>query len=97
MSLKGTIVALACAALIAARASAAADTGELARLEVERAEQAVQAAAEKQALWTTARDALDGARAALRAGDYAEAVRAARFAAEQAQLGIGQIDYPRFP
>src|SRR5512145_2131785 len=95
---KGTIVAFASAALLAvADVHAAGPTAEQARSEVLRAQQAVQAAAEKRALWTTAQEALAEAEAALERGDYAAAVQAGRVAAEQAQLGIEQLDYPRFP
>jgi hypothetical protein len=62
-----------------------------------RAQQLVQVAAEKRALWTTAQEALAEAQAALARGDYAAAVRASRVATEQARLGIEQLDYPRFP
>jgi hypothetical protein len=95
---KGTIVAFASAALLAAaNAPAAGPSADQARSEVRRAQQAVQAAAEKQALWTTAQEALAEAKAALERGDYAAAVRAGRVATEQAQLGLEQLDYPRFP
>ncbi len=103
---KGIIVAFACSALLACAhagdggpggASASGPGAEQARREVLRAQQAVQAAAEKRALWTTAQEALAEAEAALARGDHAAAVRASRVAAEQAQLGIEQLDYPRFP
>jgi hypothetical protein len=110
---KGTIVAFACTALLAAAIAHVRDAGAggasvngpcangpsagQARREVLRAQQAVQAAAEKRALWTTAHEALAEAEAALERGDYAAAVQAGRVAAEQAQLGIEQLDYPRFP
>jgi hypothetical protein len=95
---KGIIVAFASAVLLAAaNAHAAGPTAEQARSEVLRAQQAVQAAAQKRALWTTAQEALAEAQAALERGDYAAAVRAGRVATEQAQLGIEQLDYPRFP
>jgi hypothetical protein len=99
MQLKGTIVAfaiMACTALLAPPA-AHGSGAERARAEVKAAEQAVQAARERRALWTTAQDALAQAQAALDRGDYAAAVRAARIAAEQAQLGIAQTAAPRFP
>jgi hypothetical protein len=60
------------------------------------AETAVQAAAAKRSLWTTAIDALKQARAAFVGGDYAAAARAGRVATEQAQLGIAQTRYPTF-
>jgi hypothetical protein len=105
---KGTIVAFACSALLAAASAHAGDASpggagvsgpgaEQARREVLRAQQAVQAAADKRALWTTAQEALVEAEAALARGDHAAAVQASRVAAEQARLGIEQLDYPRFP
>jgi hypothetical protein len=69
---------------------------EEARIALSTAESAVQAAAAKLSLWTTAVDALKQARAAFLGGEYAAATRAARVAAEQAQLGIAQTRYPTF-
>ena len=69
---------------------------EDARSALSAAESAVQGAAAKLSLWTTAVDALKRARAAFRGRDYAAATRAARTAAEQAQLGIAQTRYPPF-
>lgn len=98
MLAKGMIVACACATVFAAAAvRAEVETAEQARAEVQRAQRAVQAAVERRALWTTAQEALVAAQAALVRGDYAAAVQAARFAAEQAQLGIAQSGMPRFP
>jgi len=63
------------------------------------AETAIQAAAARRALWTTAEDAIHEARTAFAAGEYERAARAAGIAAEQAQLGIEQTRYPmlQFP
>jgi hypothetical protein len=47
-------------------------------------------------LWTTAAEALELARTAAARGDYGAATQAARFAAEQAELGMAQRGYPRF-
>lgn len=69
---------------------------EEARSALSAAENAVQAAAAKLSLWTTAVDALKQARAAFLGRDYAAATRAARIATEQAQLGIAQTRYPVF-
>lgn len=71
------------------------DAEQQARAAVAQAEAAVQAAAERRALWTTAQDALRSAQEALARRDYAAAQQFARFAAEQARLGIQQLDYPR--
>jgi HEPN domain-containing protein len=56
----------------------------------------VQAAAAKHALWTTAEEAMRLAQAAFLRGEYPEAIHAAQTAAEQAQLGIAQTQYPMF-
>lgn len=79
------------------RADDAQGLERAARAEVVAAEQAVDDAIRQRALWTTARDAIREARAALQKGDYATAVREARIAREQAELGIAQLRYPRFP
>lgn len=72
---------------------------ERARGALAEAEAAVQAAAAKRALWTTAEDAVREARRAFAAGDYDKAARAAGTAVEQARLGIEQTHYPtlQFP
>jgi ABC-type phosphate transport system ATPase subunit len=94
------LVAFACTTVLFAAACMAApgQTGaESARDEVARAEEAVATARARGALWTTARDALRDAKASLAAGDNDAAVRAARFAAQQAMLGLEQLSYPRYP
>lgn len=91
------LVAFACGTLSSAQPAEAAGHESDARTEVARAEEAVAAASARGALWTTARDALRDARAALAAGDFDTAARAARTATEQAKLGIEQLSYPRFP
>lgn len=65
-----------------------------ARTAVAAARAAVEDAARSRALWTTARDALRDAESALVREDYAAAERSARFAVEQARLGIAQLGYP---
>ena len=99
-SFKGMLVALTCCGVLAPRPTGASDGGASAasaRAAVAQAAKAVDEARAKRALWTTAEDALRDAEAALAAGDYDAAVKAARFAAGQAQLGIQQLSYPRFP
>jgi hypothetical protein len=96
LQIKGTIVACAVAVWLAAPA-AGSDSARQARVEVEAAERAVECARRQRALWTTAQEALVDARAALERGDYAGAARAARFAREQAHLGIEQAGAPRYP
>jgi hypothetical protein len=71
------------------------DAGQ-ARAAVAEAAATVQTAAEQRALWTTAQDALRDAQEALARQDYIAAERLARFAAEQARLGIQQLGYPSF-
>jgi murein lipoprotein len=56
------------------------------------AEAEVAAAKAKFALWTTAAAALASARAAAQTGDSATVIRHAQFAAEQARLGLAQLD-----
>lgn len=72
------------------------DATQYARQAVAEARAAVQSAARKRALWTTAADALREAEAALKRNDAAAAEQHARYAAEQARLGIAQLDYPHF-
>jgi len=69
---------------------------EEARVALGTARTAVQAAAAKHALWTTAEDAMRGAQTAFLRGEYSEAIHAAQTAAEQAQLGIAQTQDPMF-
>lgn len=68
-----------------------------ARAALAEAEQAVLAAREQQALWTTAEEALKLARRALERGNYAEALKQAKTAREHAELGLAQKSYPLFP
>jgi len=70
---------------------------EPARSRLAQAQSAVQEAAERRALWTTASDALHQAQGAFVRGDYDSAQRSADFAIEQARLGIAQRAYPMFP
>lgn len=63
---------------------------------VREAEQAVQAARSRDALWTTAEEALRQARQALAEGNTAGAMAAANRAKEQARLGTEQTAYPDF-
>jgi hypothetical protein len=98
---KGTLVAYLAAALMlttpALRASHADSTEQAqATAAVAAARDAVEAAAQKRALWTTAQDALKQAEEAFARQDYAATERLARLAAEQARLGIEQRGYPHF-
>jgi hypothetical protein len=63
---------------------------------VAQAQTAVKLAADQRALWTGAEEALRTARRALREGNLAMAIKLARCAQEQSELGIAQKDYPLF-
>jgi hypothetical protein len=94
------LVAWLAAGVLAATGAAATSPdnpdlqGQKAHEAVTAARSAVEQAARSQALWTTARDALRDAESALAREDYVAAERSARFAAEQAKLGIEQLGYP---
>ncbi len=60
-----------------------------------KAEADVKEAQSKGALWTTAKDALKGAKAAAAKGDNATVIKEAKIASEHAQLGIQQLSYPQ--
>jgi len=68
----------------------------IARTTLAEAESAVEAAAARRALWTTAAEALRDAQGAFLQGDYPAAQRAAGTAIEQARMGIAQSAYPMF-
>jgi hypothetical protein len=70
---------------------------EASRSSLLQAQSAVQAAAARRALWTTAADALHEAQGAFLQGDYEGAQRAADIAIQQSRLGIAQSGYPMFP
>jgi hypothetical protein len=69
----------------------------IARATLAEAESAVEAAAARRALWSTAAEALRDARGAFVQGDYQAAQHAAGTAIRQARLGIAQTRYPMFP
>ena len=81
-------------AIAGARPAAAQVTG--AEAAVADAEEAVRHAEAERALWTSAEDAMRKARRALRDGDTMQALRQARIAREQSELGIAQKSYPPF-
>jgi hypothetical protein len=58
------------------------------------AQDEVKAAKSKNALWTTAENALKAAETAAAAGDSATVLKQAKFASEQAKLGLAQLNYP---
>lgn len=69
----------------------------IARATLAEAESAVEAAAARRALWSTAAEALRDAQGAFVQGDYQAAQHAAGTAIQQARLGIAQTRYPMFP
>lgn len=89
------IAAPACASGAAARAGQALNA-EIARSAIAKAERAVRRAEAQHMLWTTAEEALRGARRAFEDGDLAAAVARARVAKEHAELAIAQKRYPPF-
>ena len=98
----GTCVLAAFAIVAAAHASgvAASSAQELnanvARAAIVQAERAVRRAAAQGMLWTTADEALRGARRAFEDKDLVTAVAQARIAREHADLAIAQRRYPPF-
>lgn len=55
----------------------------------------VKMAKEKNALWTTAENAVKAAEAAAEKGDSATVLKQSKLASEHVKLGIAQLDYPR--
>jgi len=89
------IAAAGCASGVAA-GSAQEVNADVARAAIARAERAVRRAEALHMLWTTADEALRGARRAFEAGDLAAAGAQARVAREHADLAIAQKRYPPF-
>jgi len=89
------IAAPALASGVATRPGQALDV-EVARAAIVQAERAVRRAEARRVLWTTANEALRGARRAFEKGDLTAAVGQARIAQEQAELAIAQKRYPPF-
>jgi murein lipoprotein len=54
----------------------------------------VKTAKEKNALWTTAADALKAAEAAAKKGDSATVIKQSKLASDHVKKGIAQLDYP---
>lgn len=71
-------------------------TADMARAAIAQADRAVRRAEAQRMLWTTAEEALRGARRAFENADYAAAVAQARVAKEHAELAIAQKRYPPF-
>jgi murein lipoprotein len=104
------LLALACATLVglsgcaatggtaqteakpAAQANPAISPEAQAALETAQAD--VKAARAKNALWTTAENALKAAEAAAVAGDSATVLKQAKLASEHVRLGLEQLNYP---
>lgn len=89
------IAAPACASGVAARPAQSLNA-EVARAAIAQAERAIRRAEAQRMLWTTADEALRGARRAFEDGDLAAAVAQARVAKEHAELAIAQKRYPPF-
>ncbi|HEV8645321.1 MAG TPA: hypothetical protein VGR01_07100 [Burkholderiales bacterium] len=89
------IAARACASGAAARPGQAFNSDAV-RAAIAQADRAVRRAEAQHMLWTTADEALRGARRAFKAGDLATAVAQARVAKEHAELAIAQKRYPLF-
>ncbi|MEK6211835.1 MAG: hypothetical protein AABM64_15930 [Pseudomonadota bacterium] len=89
------IAAPASASGVAARPGQALNT-EVARAAIAQADRAVRRAEAQRMLWTTAEEALRGARRAFEDGDLAAAVAQARVAKEHAELAIAQKRSPPF-
>jgi Xaa-Pro aminopeptidase len=69
---------------------------DITRAAIAQANRAVKRAEAQGMLWTTAEEALRGARRAFEDGDLAAAVAQARVAKEHAELAIAQKRYPPF-
>jgi len=89
------IAAPACASGVAAGAAQTLDA-DVARTAIAQADRVVRRADTLGMLWTTAEEALRGARRAFEDGDYAGAVAQARVAKKHAELAIAQKRYPPF-
>ena len=71
-----------------------AQLSDAAKQALAQAEADVKAAKEKDALWTTAVDALKQAKEAAKKNDSAEVIKNAKEASDHAKLGIAQKQYP---
>lgn len=71
-----------------------AQLSDEAKQALSQAEADVKTAQEKDALWTTARDALKHAKDAAKKNDSAAVIKYAKEASEHAKLGIAQTQYP---
>ncbi len=88
------LIALFSVALLVAPGLARANASDETNQAIAKAEADVKEARSKNALWTTAEDALKKAKELAEKGDNAGAQKQAKKASEQAQLGIGQLSYP---
>ncbi len=81
----------------ASAAAAPATTGSIsadAQAALAAAQADVKTAKSKNALWTTADDALKAAEAAAAKGDSATVVKQAKLASDHAKKGLAQLNYP---
>lgn len=93
MGRKGTLIAFAGWLWLVPAGAAGAQAAQACNA-LHDAEQAARSARGQGALWTTVVESLEAARAAVARGDYEAALDAARYAQEQAELGIAQRAYP---
>ncbi len=78
----------------AAQPAAKAGISAEAQAALSAAQADVKAAKAKNALWTTAADALKDAEAAAEKGDSATVLKDAKLASDQVQKGMAQLNYP---
>lgn len=68
-----------------------------AKAALESAQADVKAAKAKEALWTTAEDALKAAEKAAEAGDSATVLKQTAIVKEHVKMGLAQLNYPPIP
>lgn len=103
-------IALACATLLGISGCAEMDKkasgpatpakpvlSDAAKAALATAQADAKAAQAKNALWTTAQDALKAAETAAAAGDSATVLKQTAIAQEHIKLGLGQLNYPPIP
>jgi len=103
-------IALACATLLGISGCAEMDKkasgpttpakpvlSEAAKAALTTAQADVKAAKAKEALWTTADDALKAAEKAAEAGDSATVMKQTAIVTEHVKLGMAQLNYPPIP
>jgi uncharacterized protein YceK len=89
-----SLLALSGCATQEAEKAAAPTISPSAQAALTAAQAAVKDAKSKNALWTSAENALKAAEAAAKKGDSAAVLKNAETATQQANLGLGQLNYP---